>query len=227
MIDFIYDLAILAILILFAFWGAHRGLILSLFSLIAVLVAFIGALWVSNFLAPSMAGWLQPTLQPTVTAAVESALPDSISDIALSTEELLHLLNDTDLPMGLNEFLIDLQKEGISELTTESLAYSLSGKLANSIAHIALFLLSFVLIMIIWHFIARALDLVARLPGLHFLNKLGGFIFGALRGTILLFLCAWLIRWLWSDLIPTEAFGQNRLLSFFMTINPLELLAKL
>ena len=222
----VYDLVILAILVLFALWGMHRGLILTLFSLVSLLVAFVGAILVSNFWSPSVAGWLQPLLQPVTASAVEAALPDNIADAELPLEDLIILLDEADLPLGLDQFLADLREEGVPILSsgslTQSLASSLAAKLANAIAHVGLFLLSFLLILILWHLLARTLNLVARLPGLHLLNKLGGIVLGAFRGAILLFICAWLVRWLWSDLLPAEAVEQSRLLHFFMTVNPLE-----
>lgn len=222
----VYDLVILAVLAAFALWGMHRGLILTLCSLLAVLVAFVGAILVSNFWAPSVAGWVQPTVSPVVTAAVRSALPEEISDAELPIEDLLVLLDEADLPMGLNKFLPDLQTDDIVVLTADSLVDSLSSalsaKLANAISYIGLFLLSFVLILILWHLLGRTLDLVAHLPGLHLLNKVGGLVFGAFRGALLLFVCAWIIRWLWSGLIPAEAMEQASLLRFFMTFNPLD-----
>lgn len=227
----VYDLVLLAILVLFALWGMHRGLILSFFSLLAVLVAFAGSILISNYWAPSVAGWIQPMISPSVTTAVEAALPEEVSDAGLAIEDLLILLDKAELPMGLSEFLPDLHEEGIPILTTKSLVESLSSalaaKLANAIAGIGLFLLSFLLILILWHLLGRTLDLVAKLPGLHMLNKIGGFVFGAFRGALLLFVCAWLVRWLWSGLIPAEAVEQTKLLRFFMTVNPLSFLAKL
>lgn len=227
----VYDLVLLAILVLFALRGLHRGLILSLCSLLAVLVAVIGAFLISNAWAPSVAGWVQPTLQPTVTASVQAALPEDTTSKELPLEDLLALLNEADLPMGLDEFLADLHEEEVSVLTPDSLidnlAFSLAEKMANAIAHIGLFLLSFLLILILWYLLSRTLDLVAHLPGLHLLNKVGGFVFGAFRGAVLLFIFAWLIRWLWNDLIPAEAIEQSRLLHFFMTVNPLDYLTKI
>ncbi len=227
----IYDLVILAVLVLFALWGMRRGLILTLFSLVALLVAFVGALLVSNFWSSSVAGWLQPLLQPATTSAVEAALPDTIADAELPLEDLIILLDDADLPLGLNGFLADLQEEGVPILSsgslTESLSASLAAKLANAIAQVGLFLLSFLLILILWRLLGRTLNLVARLPGLHLLNKLGGIVLGAFRGGVLLLICAWLVRWLWSDLIPAEAVEQSRLLHFFMTTDPLEIFSSL
>lgn len=224
----VYDLVILAILVLFALWGMHRGLILTLCSLLAVLVAFVGAILVSNYWAPSVAGWIQPTVSPSVTAAIRSALPEEVTDAELHIKDLL---DNANLPLGLDKFLPDLQEDSLSVLSidslVESLSSALSAKLANTIAHTGLFLLSFVLILILWRLLGRTLDLVARLPGLHLLNKVGGFVAGAFRGALLLFVCAWVLRWLWSSLIPAEAVDQTKLLHFFMTANPLNFLEKL
>lgn len=222
----VYDLIILAILVLFALWGIHRGLILTLFSLLALLVALVGASLVSNFWSPSVAGWVQPFLQPSVSSAVEAALPEESSGAELPLEKLVILLDEADLPFGLDEFMSDLREEGVPILPAgsliDSVSASLAGKLANAIARVGLFLLSFLLILILWRLLARALNLVARLPGLHLLNKLGGLVLGVFQGAVLLFLCAWLVRWLWSDLIPAEAVEHSKLLHFFMTANPLE-----
>lgn len=227
----IYDLVILAVLVVLAIWGMHRGLILSLCSLLAVLVAFLGAILVTNFLAPSVTGWVQPTLQPAVTSAIQSALPESAADAELPLHDLLILLDEAELPFGLDRFLDNVQAEDIPILSSgslvESLAVSLSEKLALAVTCIFLFLISFLLILILWRLIGRALDLVARLPGLHTLNKLGGFVFGAFRGAVLLFVCAWILRQLGSGLIPAEMLEQTTLLNFFMTVDPLEFLASL
>ena len=227
----VYDLVILAILVLFALWGMHRGLILTLCSLVALLVAFVGASLVSNFWSPSVAGWLQPLLQPTTSSAVESALPEGTADAELPLEKLLILLDEADLPFGLDEFVSDLREEGVPVLSAgslvESVSPSLAEKLANAIAWVGLFLISFLVILILWRLLARALNLVARLPGLHLLNKLGGIVLGVFQGMILLFICAWLVRWLWNDLIPPEAVEKSKLLHFFMTVNPLEYFSSL
>lgn len=231
----VFDLIILAILILFAFRGLHRGLILSLFSLLSVLVALTGAILLSNFWASPVAAWLQPLLQPTVTSAVESALPETTADAASSKDHLLLLLEDADLPFGLETYLPDVHEEDFGEEAEstakaswiENLSTFLSEKLANTIAQNGLFVLCFLLILILWNLLARALNLVAKLPGLHTLNKLGGFVFGALRGALLLFFCAWLVRWLCNDLIPSETIEQSKLLHFFMTVNPLDYLEKI
>lgn len=231
----IFDLVILVVLVLFALHGLHRGLILSFFSLLSVLIALVGSILLSNLWSPSVASWLQPTLLPTVTSALEAALPETTVDNADSKDHLLLLLKDADLPFGLEQYLSDIQEDGLQEKpeNTEDaswigrLSAVLSEKLANTISKNGLFVLCFLLILVLWNLLARALNLIAKLPGLHTLNKLGGFAFGALYGTLLLFFFAWLVRWLWNDLIPSETIEQSKLLQFFMTVNPVDYLKKI
>lgn len=216
----ILDLILLAVLLAFSIHGLRRGLIRTLFSLLSVLVALVGALLLSGLWADAAAQRLQPLLLSPVTTAVESAVPDSVQD----SGSILSLLKDAQLPFGLEQYLPeeDAADETEKPAWMEELCLSLSEKLALSIARNGLFLLCFLLILILWKLLARTLDLVARLPGLHTLNKLGGFLLGALRGALLLFVLAWLARWLWSGHISDEMLEQSILLRFFMTFQPLE-----
>ena len=62
----VFDIAIVVILILFAWRGASRGFVLSLCGLLAVVVAFVGASFLANLLAPKVgAGRLARKLAPT------------------------------------------------------------------------------------------------------------------------------------------------------------------
>lgn len=227
----IIDLIILALLVFFAIRGARRGLVLSLLSLISVLVAFVGAVLISNFCAQPVAEWLQPSVEPYVQSAVESALPDYSEGEVLSADKLIALLDETNLPLGLNEVLADFFREHSFspdlDTLTDNIVPVLAEKVSLAAVYIVMFLVSFVLILLLWKLLSHALDLVTRLPGLNALNKLGGLLLGALRCSILLFVVAWLFRLLGSDLISNDMIEASYLLRFFMTFNPLDYLAKL
>ena len=81
-------------------------------------------------------------------------------------------------------------------------------------------------LLIVWKLISHALDLVARLPGLHFLNKTGGALFGLIQACILLWIALWLLQF-WGDVLPRDAAEHTRLLGFFLTHSPLSLAAEL
>lgn len=218
----VYDILILVVLAVFALWGLRRGFIMTLCSLAALLVALAGSLLVTNLLAPTVAGWLEPALQPTITAAVEDALPAEAAQAGLSTDQLLALLEQADLPFGLEEYMAQLVQElpSVSSQTlVEEAAASLTQRAALLIAQGLVFLICFIAILILWQLLARSLNLVAKLPGLHFLNKLGGLALGAVRGGILVFACLWLLRS--CGFLSQQTVDDSVLLSFFLSLNPL------
>ena len=246
----LFDLAIVVILLVFALWGRHRGLILSVFSLVALLVAIVGGFVISKHLAPTVTEWVYPMVEETVVSAVQSALPEESEDTTqtdsseemgqffenLSPEAIQEYLGSTgiELPEAVQTFLSNLDEEDLADLadssSVEELAASAAKKAVETVVRVLLFLLCFVLILILWHVLARALDLVSRLPGLNAMNKLGGFLFGALRGALFLFVVAWLLKCYPSalnSLVPPETVEQTYLLEFFLNLKPMELLASL
>ena len=86
-----------------------------------------------------------------------------------------------------------------------------------------LFVAGFVIVLVAWTVFSHALDLVARLPGLHFLNKTGGALLGLVKGCAILFLCAWVIHYL-GHIIPEETVEQTHPSKFFLTTNPVALI---
>lgn len=95
---------------------------------------------------------------------------------------------------------------------------------ADTLLHLIIFLVSFFVILMAWRVFAHALDLVARLPILHFFNKTGGLVLGLCKGIFSLFVLAWILRYL-GDIVPADAVEHTYLLRFFMTTDPLNYMA--
>ena len=226
----ILDLIVLAVLVLFAALGAWRGLLLSLCGLIAVMVAVLGASFAARTLSPLVAD----ALEPRFAAAIEEQLNESLREqaqegaAALTPEEVpLSGVLDALREMGFYERLIDQVDQAVEAGVAHaaaSAAAQVAAAVAQSAAYAILFLAAFVFILIAWKLLSHALDLVARLPGLHFLNKTGGALLGLVQGCILLFVAAWLLQFS-GQLLPRELVDQTVLLKFFMTASPLSLLA--
>ena len=227
----IADGLVLAVLLIFACIGARRGLILSLCGLLAFVVAFLGASFAARTLSPVVAD----ALEPRFAAAIEEQLNESIRQQAEAGEAAV--LSPDDVPlegvldalreMGFYETLINTVDRAVESGMTAvaaSAAAAVAAAIAQSAAYLILFLLGFFLILLAWRLLSRALDLVARLPGLHFLNKTGGALLGLVQGCILLFVAAWLLQFS-GQLLPRELVDQTVLLKFFMTASPLSLLA--
>ena len=226
----IADGLVLAVLLIFACIGARRGLILSLCGLLAFVVAFLGASFAARTLSPVVAD----ALEPRFAAAIEEQLNESIRQQAEAGEAAV--LSPDDVPlegvldalreMGFYETLINTVDRAVESGMTAvaaSAAAAVAAAIAQSAAYLILFLLGFFLILLAWRLLSRALDLVARLPGLHFLNKTGGALFGLVQGCIILFVAAWLLQF-FGQMLPRELVEQTVLLKFFMTTNPFALL---
>ena len=226
----IADGLVLAVLLIFACIGARRGLILSLCGLLAFVVAFLGASFAARTLSPVVAD----ALEPKFAAAIEEQLNESIRQQAEAGEAAV--LSPDDVPlegvldalreMGFYETLINTVDRAVESGMTAvaaSAAAAVAAAIAQSAAYLILFLLGFFLILLAWRLLSRALDLVARLPGLHFLNKTGGTLFGLVQGCIILFVAAWLLQF-FGQMLPRELVEQTVLLKFFMTTNPFSLL---
>lgn len=227
----IADGLVLAVLLIFACIGARRGLILSLCGLLAFVVAFLGASFAARTLSPVVAD----ALEPRFAAAIEEQLNESIRQQAEAGEAAV--LSPDDVPlegvldalreMGFYETLINTVDRAVESGMTAaaaSAAAAVAAAIAQSAAYLILFLLGFFLILLAWRLLSRALDLVARLPGLHFLNKTGGALFGLVQGCIILFVAAWLLQF-FGQVLPRELVEQTVLLKFFMTTNPFSLVA--
>ena len=226
----IADGLVLAVLLIFACIGARRGLILSLCGLLAFVVAFLGASFAARTLSPVVAD----AREPRFAAAIEEQLNESIRQQAEAGEAAV--LSPDDVPlegvldalreMGFYETLINTVDRAVESGMTAvaaSAAAAVAAAIAQSAAYLILFLLGFFLILLAWRLLSRALDLVARLPGLHFLNKTGGALFGLVQGCIILFVAAWLLQF-FGQMLPRELVEQTVLLKFFMTTTPFSLL---
>ena len=227
----VFDIAIAVILILFAWRGASRGFVLSLCGLLAVVVAFVGASFLANLLAPKVGAALEPQFAQAIEERLEEQFQQSgPAEVAAGLAEgedyplqdVLSVLRD----MGLYEDLVNTIDQAVQDGMTAvaaNAAAAVAAAIAQSVAYTVIFTVAFALILIAWKVFSHAVDLVAKLPGLNFLNKTGGAAMGLLKGVIILFLAAWLIQYS-GKLIPEETVQQTHLLKFFMTTNPMTLL---
>ena len=218
----VFELIVVAILAVFVLLGIKRGLVLSLCGLVGVLIAFGGAGVLARTLSPMVADALEPKFAAAIEAGTQTGEETPTPD-TLPLQDVLNALRD----MGFYEPLINSVNQAVENGMTEvaaSAAAKVAAAIAQSVAYLILFLVGFVVILILWKIISRALDLVAKLPVLHFLNKTLGGAFGLLQGCLILFIAAWAIQFM-GNVIPAETVEQTVLLNFFMTTNPLSLLS--
>ena len=109
--------------------------------------------------------------------------------------------------------------EDWKQATRAELAAAAAGLLAKSL----LFLAGFFGVLILWLILCHTLNLVAKLPGLHLLNKLLGGLLGLIKGLLLLMVA----RWILCDLlgwIPASIAAESRLLPLLSSFSIFSLL---
>jgi len=212
------DAAILLVMAFFTWRGARKGLILTLFSFLAIFVAWFGAKAVAKNFSPPVANIIRPSIELTINEALEDAVPDttpsappspSVPVVVLpgrpatgqdqsvegfSLEEVLSQLEQNELFTGLQVFLDDAAVSSAIKSSTESAVPAVSAYLADLIANALLFGLSFLLILLVWFLVSRALDLAFDLPILSAVNAIGGGVLGLAKSVLLIMVVVWLAR---------------------------------
>lgn len=96
-------------------------------------------------------------------------------------------------------------------------AQHLTAEAALPGARAVLFLVGFLVVQMVWTALCHILNLVAKLPGLHFLNKALGGLLGLVKGALILLVARWalcdLLGW-----IPTEVAAQSRVLPWLTAL---------
>ena len=82
---------------------------------------------------------------------------------------------------------------GIDEMN-QNVTVRIAEKLCETVAYIAVFLVSFILVIIVFTVIANIVNLTFSLPGLDLVNKVGGSVFGGISGIIIIIIVAWACR---------------------------------
>lgn len=221
----ILDIALVVVLLVFWGLGVHRGFILTLCSLAAVIVALIGAQLTADFLAPKLAEALEPKLAQTIQIKLEEQTLDAAEESepgANFTKALAALREKGGIYAWAADKAQAALEAGVAETSAQA-AVAAASAVAEQVAHAILFLIGFLLVLVAWTILAHALDLVAKLPGINGLNKLGGGLLGLVKGLVIVYVAAWALCDL-TAAIPAEAVGQTHILSFLRQHSPLDLL---
>lgn len=229
----IIDAVAVAILAFFVLWGAHQGLLRSLAGLLTIVVALVGAGLIAGALADSAARLAGPLVEERIRTQVDEAITAQSSqkvempeldveggDEEFDIQDLLALMGlDQDVRDSLTE---EIQEKAVDAGTT--IAAAVVESVVRSVLYGVVFLLSFLALTVLLKLAIGALDLVAKLPGLHLLNTLGGGAAGLIQGVVLAFLAIWIARRLGVS-FETETVAQTHILHFFTTNTPLSALS--
>lgn len=223
---------IVAVLIVLAsaFIGFGRGLIKSVFSTFALIVAIVLALQIM----PYGTKFLKTTpLYTNINDSIQSAFDDKLQ---VATEGVGQQMEAIDQMDGMPEFIRDLLKTNNNADMYEALGISgFSEYVSNYITCLILnaisLVVSFLVLYIILRIVGCMLDMMSRIPVVNGLNKIGGFIFGLLNGVVYLWIACIIITIFsatsWGQYIFAQI-NDSVILSFIYNNNYLlELLANM
>lgn len=166
-IAIIIDLIIVAIIALSTFIGYKQGLIKVAVKLVATLIAIIIAV---TLYKPISALIINNT---NIDEQIQSSITNKLIPEGSSETDELSVNTDS-----LSDLIVSS-----SENTVNSISEVISIKLIQLIVMILLY----IIVKILLKFITLLADLIAKLPILNQINKLGGTIYGVLKGLVLVF----------------------------------------
>ena len=155
--------AALALLVIFAFNGLRRGLIMTVFSTFTMVVAIAVAVNISPYVRQT---WQNTAFFDRVSQHVEKPL-----------------FGEDDDPEGGMDADQAAAIQGITAFRSYVARY-LTCLMINALS----FILVFAACIIVLRIVASCLNIISYLPVLHSMNKLGGLLMGLLNGLVILWI---------------------------------------
>ena len=180
------DIMILVILLISVIIGTFRGALKSLYSVGKLALCYIGA----KLLSPLCAGWLIG--HTGIVAKIQELfakkgtvpeMPDAVSDSLSAATIWFDSLEIGTVPNRVITFFAGLWDKAAD--TAGTAGRTVIDVTANSIVNFMSFILVFLLLLVILHFAAKALDLVDKIPVVKHFNRIGGFLLGLARGAFI------------------------------------------
>ena len=163
----VVDLIIVAIILLSTFLAYRKGLITLAIQLVAVIIAIVLTLLLYK---PVSNVIINVT---GIDEFIQNAILEEANDIMTNEEE------------GANQVVETIQNNMLPETART---------ISINIIEGAVILILYIVIRIILKFVTALANLVAKLPILNQLNQLGGIIYGALRGILIVYILLLLVN---------------------------------
>lgn len=189
------DVILILILVCLILSGYRRGLLMSLMGLVIVVLCCLGAAAAQRALTPTVTTYLEPKIAAALEPEVESYIAGQTQTALDGVEEQGLTVDGEKLSLGdlaelLEDFGLDVDQtitDGVTDAlqpATDAVAESIAHVVARKIAGTFVYVAAWIILYLVLHNIALALNVVDRLPVIHTCNRLGGAVLGALEGLI-------------------------------------------
>ncbi|WP_343210182.1 CvpA family protein [Anaerolentibacter hominis] len=206
--------AVIALLVIYALAGRRQGFIRTVFSMLSLLVA----LTVSVAVSPMISRMLKES--NTVFEFVKSKTSVSVdvkkdADVA----DQMEAIDELKLPKNIKTALIEHNNSDIYKaLGVESFQDYVLYYLTSMVINAGTFLIVFLVIRILLFIISDALNIIAKLPVLHELNKAAGIFAGILKGLLVLWILCIVLTVFGTTHLGQTIFAQMEDSTFLMSI---------
>lgn len=194
---------VMAYIVLSALRGYHRGFLRVVYSMAALFLTVIclalAVPWTSQTIKTytPIYQWVEKQSEQYVRAKIHTKLQQgTISDVLD--------LPGVSLPKSFLDEWMDQSNEAVEEaLEVHGVYQKFSTLLANVCMNAIAFLLVLVLVSIIIWKIGDALDLFAKIPGVHIVNRILGFFAGIIKALLVIWLFMLLLQY--TRMLPSSA----------------------
>ena len=229
---FAIDLAIIAIIAFCGWRGYKNGLIRGIFGVVALIVS----IFVANVAAEAYSEEFTGMLKPFAGGIVDTTLTEmEEKHIKYDPGENKHenkseefrtaytALRQIHLPepsaVRIAEMVVDIKDPEIDFNIRGILSDLIAEKLSSVFAYVAVFAIAFTLIAIVFTVVGNLIGFVFSLPGLKLVDTIAGTAFGLVKGLIIVYTLAAVVRYF--GLLALDTLEGTSILNSIVNNNPI------
>lgn len=207
MMRWVIDLILLAVLLLCAWNGYKKGLIMEIGAMICLVVSLYAATLIANTFSYEVVSAVKPFAGGYIESVIANDAPErleydlseySINDIVSEDAEKAHEVAKTTFQcLGIYEVTADELADDVqayADTNKVSLKTAIIDVTCNTIVYAAAVALIFMIILIFLTVLGNLPNLSFRLPNMEEVDEIGGAIVGLLRGVVLCMLAVWVLK---------------------------------
>lgn len=175
------DLIIIILILATIFAGLKKGLISCIIDIVAIIIALVLALILCRPITNIIIE--KTSFDENLTQAISSNIPLSDTDFSINA--------DSNLPQGIIDYINGITSN--VNTTKEDAFYAIGKELAGVIITFIVFIAIFLIVRIILALIKVVSKLIDKIPLIGQINKIGGAVFGAIEGIVIVYILLALI----------------------------------
>lgn len=191
------DFVVIGLIAVFAFVGLYKGFIMSVYKLAAFVVCIFASIKFSPVLAEiisktSVYDWIKNAIVKNLPLIGKKAFASS--EAVSGTAGAETVLGTLPLPGFFRKSLLGKLPSASELINTEGIVNAIGDELTKMVISVLSLIVLYIVLRVIFAFVGLLLKGISELPLFKQVNKLGGFILGALQGFLTIYiLCAILV----------------------------------